>query len=45
MGLTKQVGGTKTAAAFRLSRASLYRIVWRQEPKGAQPPKTVETDL
>jgi hypothetical protein len=35
--LFKQIGGTKAAAAFGLSRASLYRIVWRQEPKDADP--------
>jgi hypothetical protein len=35
--LFKQIGGTKAAAAFRLSRASLYRIVWRQESKDPDP--------
>ena len=35
--LFKQIGGTKAAAAFGISRATLYRIVWRQEPNDPDP--------
>jgi len=35
--LFKQIGGSKTAEVLGLSRATLYRIVWRQEPKDPDP--------